>query len=491
MKYQTKVYFSFLTVAVVSSALGLSIVYNDSKRRFTQGMRERIIAVSSTTAALLNPETIKEVIEGGTEKTPVFHSLVEELRAARNANRSESWYVLSLYLMSVSPTDKSQVIFVADAEENPASQVHLGQPDTEETYSHINQHLDEPYSPPYFITDSWGTWMSGFAPIYDAEGNYLATVGADVSASVIDEQLNVILLYGFWGLLGSIAIALIGAQILSKRISSSLKIVYSNMKEISEGNLDKTILLDTQDEFTELATSINEMAKALKDREKMKTSFARYVSKHVLDTIVKNDTTLKFEGERRKITILFTDIRQFTHLSEKLAPEKIVSLLNEYFETMIDTIFQYHGTLDKFLGDGMMVEFGAPLEDPNQELHAVQAAVEMQQRLKLLCEKWKTQGKPQVQMGIGIHTGYAVVGNIGSEKRMEYTAIGDTVNVASRLEQATKSLNSDILISQSTYEAVKDIFECKDIGPLTLPGRTEVIEVYSLSSSQPFESKEK
>lgn len=453
-------------------------------------MRERIVAVSSTTAALLNPETIEQVIAGGTENTPLFHSLLQELREARNANRFEDWYVLSLYLMTVSPKDKNQVIFVADPEENPASQVHLGDPDTEENYSHINEHLDAPYSPTNFITDNWGTWMSGFAPIFDEEGKYVATVGADVSISYVEERLNVILLYGLWGLLGSLGIALIGAQILAKRVSRSLDALYKNMKEIADGNLDSHIELDSQDEFAELANSINEMVLGLKEREKMKMSFARYVSKHVLDTILTTDTTMKFEGERRKITILFTDIRQFTNLSEKLAPEKIVSLLNEYFETMIDTIFKYHGTLDKFLGDGMMVEFGAPLEDPNQELHAVQAAVEMQQSLKLLCEKWRAQGKPELQMGIGIHTGYAVVGNIGSEKRMEYTAIGDTVNVASRLEQATKSLNVDIIISQTTYEYVKDIFDCKDMGPLAIAGRTEEINVYTVSSSEPFEPLE-
>jgi adenylate cyclase len=154
---------------------------------------------------------------------------------------------------------------------------------------------------------------------------------------------------------------------------------------------------------------------------------------------------------------------------------------------MIDIIFANQGTLDKFLGDGLMVEFGAPLEDNMQELHAMQTAIEMQKKLTALCEKWVKEGKPEIKMGIGLHTGYAIVGNIGSEKRMEYTAIGDTVNVAARLEQATKILNMPILISEETFKAVKHIFDCKNLGSMSLPGRTEEITVYTIQSHKHFE----
>lgn len=488
MRYERKLYLSFVCLAVIAAVLGVGIVYSDAKHRYNQSLRDRIVAVSATTAALLDPVLIQEVIEQKSENTTAFHELIEQLREARDANRSGGWYVKYLYLMTVYPDHPNQVVFVADAEEVSTEAVHLGDIDTQESHSHILEHLEVPYSPSTLITDPWGTWMSGFAPIFDSQGHYVATVGADVSGAEVQEMLNAILRYGFLGLIASVVLALIGARILTKKFTTSLKKLSDTVKEISEGNLSVQAEPEAKNEFLELSSAIDTMAKGLREKEKMKSSFARYVSRYVFDTIVKDETSLKVEGERRKITVLFSDIRQFTFLSEKLPPEMVVSLLNEYFETMIDIIFAHKGTLDKFLGDGMMVEFGAPLEDGAQELHALHAAVEMQQKVKMLCEKWKAEGKPLIQMGIGIHTGYAVVGNIGSEKRMEYTAIGDTVNVASRLEQATKTLGVDILISEPTYSAVKDVFTCNSLGPLAIPGRSEELHVYSVKPEKPFGS---
>jgi len=488
VKYQSKLLASFLLVSVLSSVLGLSIVYIDSRQQLTEEMRERISDVAATTAALIDPTLIEKVIATGSENTPEFKQLVQLLRRARDANISTSWHVVSLYVMTISPKDNNQMIFVADAEENPDYRVHFGESDQQQDFSRILQNLYAPYSPSNFVTDAWGTWLSGFSPVFDANGKYVATIGADVSESIVKQMLFTIVKFGLWGLLGSAIIGFFSAHFFSKKSSTSLAVIGESIKEISEGNISKNIELESGDEFAEVADGINRMLKDLQEREKMKTSFARYVSKHVLDTIIRTGASKKLVGERRKITILFTDIRQFTHLSEKLPPENVVSILNEYFENMIDTIFKYQGTLDKFLGDGMMVEFGAPLEDTQQELHAVQAAIEMQQTLETLSARWRSAGKPELRMGVGIHTGYAVVGNIGSEKRMEYTAIGDTVNVASRLEQATKSMEANILISETTYNAVKDVFECKEVGPLSLHGRTEEIQAFSVSPRQLIKS---
>lgn len=147
---------------------------------------------------------------------------------------------------------------------------------------------------------------------------------------------------------------------------------------------------------------------------------------------------------------------------------------------MLDIIFEHKGTLDKFIGDGLMVEFGAPLDDEFQEKNAVTAAIAMQKALEKLNTTWK---QPTIQIGIGIHTGFAVVGNVGSEKRMDYTAIGDTVNIASRLEQMTKSTKRSILISENTYQTVKEEFPAESLGPITLPGRQEPIRVYAIEKS--------
>jgi adenylate cyclase len=226
------------------------------------------------------------------------------------------------------------------------------------------------------------------------------------------------------------------------------------------------------------------MAKGLQERERLKLGFARYVSQYILEKILKSGSSAKFEGERKKITVIFTDIRHFTAIAEKLPPEDVVKILNQYFEEMIEVIFRNHGTLDKFLGDGIMIEFGAPLDDELQEKHAVITAIEMQQALKKLNAKWAEEGKEALKIGVGIHTGLAVVGNIGSERRMEYTAIGDTVNVASRLEQATKFADVSILISKATFTPIEGIFKATPMGALEVPGRHEPIDAFSIDPDQ-------
>lgn len=199
-----------------------------------------------------------------------------------------------------------------------------------------------------------------------------------------------------------------------------------------------------------------------------------------MEKILLTDNVPSLVGESRKMTVLFSDIRNFTHLSEKMPPEDVVSLLNEYFGQMLNIIFINNGTLDKFLGDGMMVLFGAPLNDSEQEINAVNTALQMQHALKELNQKWERMECPSLRMGIGIHTGDAVVGNIGSEKRMEYTAIGDTVNVASRLEQMSKQLMVEVLISDATKKSLGTHFNTVSFGQVIIPGRDSPLEVFSV-----------
>jgi adenylate cyclase len=184
-------------------------------------------------------------------------------------------------------------------------------------------------------------------------------------------------------------------------------------------------------------------------------------------------------GDRRRISVLFCDIRGFTTISEGLPPEKVVQLLNEYFERMVEVVFRNNGTLDKFIGDGMMVIFGAPEDDPYQEEHALKAAIEMQSELRGLAEKWKPEGL-NLRIGIGINSGPAIVGNIGSSRRMEYTAIGDTVNLASRLESATKELGVGILISEYTHNALRGSFQFRNMGSVHVKGRLDPVLTYSV-----------
>ena len=178
--------------------------------------------------------------------------------------------------------------------------------------------------------------------------------------------------------------------------------------------------------------------------------------------------------------ILFSDIRSFTSISEKMDAKSVVSMLNEYFTEMVDVVIKEDGVVDKYIGDAIMAVFGAPVTKPDDALHAVRAAVGMRKALEALNEKLVKRGMAPIKTGIGIHTGEVVAGNIGSEKRMEYTVIGDAVNLASRLESATKELGAPILISDDTYELVKDHVEARAVKEITVKGREKPVMTYEI-----------
>ena len=215
--------------------------------------------------------------------------------------------------------------------------------------------------------------------------------------------------------------------------------------------------------------------------KRTKTLFQRFVSGHVVDELLKQGSDqISLGGKKQKLVVFFSDIRNFTTMSEKLPPEEVVEVLNFYFKEMTNIAFKYGGTVDKYIGDAIMVEFGAPLPQPNDEELAVRMAIDMQARMKELREIWRSEGKVPFEIGIGINSGEAVVGFMGTERKMEYSALGDTVNLASRLETLTKEYHASIIISQSVYDKVKDIVEVKALGEATVKGRSIKTTIYDV-----------
>jgi adenylate cyclase len=212
----------------------------------------------------------------------------------------------------------------------------------------------------------------------------------------------------------------------------------------------------------------------------LKGAFSKYVTKSVVDRIMADGGGLKLGGEKKDVSVFFSDIRGFTPMSEQLLPEEVVALLNEYFTEMVKIIFKYEGTLDKFMGDAIMAVFGAPVDMPNHAERAVMAALEMSDKMKVLQAKWRMEGKKEVNIGIGINSGEVVVGNLGSNERMEYTAIGDNVNLAQRLESVAGA--GQILISSATYERVKHRVVARMLDPIKLKGKTEKVISYEVES---------
>ena len=209
----------------------------------------------------------------------------------------------------------------------------------------------------------------------------------------------------------------------------------------------------------------------------MLSTFKKYVASQVVDELAKDDNfKTRLGGEKRPVAVLFVDIRGFTPLSESLMPEQVVKILNEYLALTTASILQNNGMLDKFIGDATMAVFNAPLDLDDYVFRAVQTALDMRKGSEKLAQNLQEQFGKTVSFGIGVNCGEAVVGNIGCEFRMDYTAIGDTVNTAARLESRAKP--GEILISQAVYDTVKDRILAEEVGPMELKGKSNTVMVY-------------
>jgi adenylate cyclase len=217
------------------------------------------------------------------------------------------------------------------------------------------------------------------------------------------------------------------------------------------------------------------------EKRKIKRLFGQFVSKDVSEQLVANPSLARLGGQRRDMTVLFSDIRGFTTVSERGNPEEIVGMLNEYFTAMVSTVFRHKGTLDKFVGDMVMALFGAPLDDPHHANHAVEAALDMIDELQLLNARWKAEGRPELDIGIGINTGSMIAGNIGSDAIMSYTVIGDAVNLGSRLESLNKQYGTRIIISDATREQLTGSYVYRPLGEVVVKGKTRPVAIFELA----------
>ena len=222
-----------------------------------------------------------------------------------------------------------------------------------------------------------------------------------------------------------------------------------------------------------------------RERSRIRNVFSRCVHESVMDDLL-NSGDVCPTAQHREVTVFFCDIRGFTNISEELGPTQIASVLRRYFEAMCEVIYAHRGAVDKFIGDAIMAFFGTPLHDPDHARHAVECAVAMQQRLCELNGELSREGLPELSIGFGISTGTVVAGMLGSSRKMEYTVVGDTVNVASRLEGMNKELGTTLLITGDTRERLSvdalEALQINDLGKMSVRGKAEPVHVYAIAT---------
>lgn len=217
-----------------------------------------------------------------------------------------------------------------------------------------------------------------------------------------------------------------------------------------------------------------------REKKKIRGAFQYYLTASVMEEILKDPSKLKLGGDKKDLTVMFSDIRGFTTISEKLTPQELVHLLNEYLTAMTDIVFKYNGLLDKYIGDAIMAVWGDPVEQPDHALRGCNTALDMMKTLSALQEKWRQEGWPHVDIGIGVNSGDMVVGNMGSDMRFDYTVMGDNVNLSSRLEGINKEYGTHIVLSEYTHERVKAAMFCRELDSVRVKGKKLPVKIYEL-----------
>jgi adenylate cyclase len=264
----------------------------------------------------------------------------------------------------------------------------------------------------------------------------------------------------------------------SKSLTDPIKVLVAGANRIKGGDFDLRITPKANDEIGTLALSFNDMTRGLAERDKMKSAFSKFVNKDIAERVLKGD--IQLGGESKQAAIFFSDIRSFTAISETLTPHEVVDFLNQYMTRMVKCVDANHGVVDKFIGDAIMAVWGVPDSHGNDTANAIDAALEM--RLSL-AEFNRDRGGPKapiIRIGCGINTGEVIAGQIGSLDRMEYTCIGDSVNLASRIESINKLFHTDILISEYSYSLVRGRYAVAPMKPIRVKGKEDPQQIFAV-----------
>lgn len=353
------------------------------------------------------------------------------------------------------------------------------------------QGFDRPVAEERPYRDEFGLSLSGYAPLRNAEGRAVAVVGVDVQARRLTEIRN-----GVWaatGALFGVGLLLVAAAswLVARSIRNPLGLMIAATSAIAAGQLDTRVGLTRRDEFGVLGAHLDTMAGELRDRQFIRDTFGRYVSEDVARTLLADGREIRLGGEERVVTVLFADLRNYSTISEALSPAQMVAMLNTYFGAMNEIIDQHRGCVIEFLGDAVLAVFGAPQAQADHADNAVACALAMRERLAELNAQWEESGiaslwhyagVASIELRVGVHTGAVVAGNLGSRTRMKYAVIGDSVNVASRLEGLNKELGTSILLSADTLAHLSHAWRDRvhDKGDFAVKGRHQAVRIYAV-----------
>ncbi len=447
---------------VVMLAVGIvaALDHRAAERELVEHSKHGLTAAVQLGAHLVDPALHVEVGRTGDAATPAFHALQGQLRRIQHAADLQS----PVYTLR---RDGELVRFVGMTNEQPfVGDPYELRPGVRATFEGAGLGTDGPY------TDAHGTWISAWAPLLDDTGRVVGVLQADQDVGAAVAALwNRTLARAVFALVG-VGVAFLVGALLARSIALPVRRVAAAARDVGAGRYDIDVPSDRTDEVGELARAVQQMASGLAEKERLRDMFGKYMATQVVQDLL-DQGEVRLEGELREVTVLITDIRGYTALTEALGATEVVALLNEYFSILVEVVLAHDGVIDKFMGDALLCWFGAPVPQEDHASRAVAAARDMMERTG----RWNTdrvaRGLPPVATGIGIALGQVVVGNIGSPRRLEYTAIGDAVNLASRLCGQAEA--GEVRVTEGVRAATGEAFEV--VGDVQVKGVSAPVPV--------------
>src|SRR5262245_62063635 len=326
--------------------------------------------------------------------------------------------------------------------------------------------------------DERGTWITAFAPVPAPDGHPAGIIVVDYPVEIYLDRLQELRRAVVQGALAGGVMSLVVGLLFARHLTRPLVALTRGVARVAGGDLSETLAVRSRDEIGRLTDAFNEMITGLRQRDFIRDTFGRYVSPEVARAILESPEGLRLGGEKRVITVLMSDLRGYTRFAEQGDPAWVMDVLNGYLARMTDLIVGHEGTVNEFMGDGIVAVFGAPVAHPDHAERAAAAALAMQRAMVDINASHGARGLPHFEMGIGLNTGEAVVGNIGSEQRAKYTVVGAAVNLAARVESAT--VGGQVFMSEGTRERIRDLAQIADTISVELKGLTEPLVLYDL-----------
>jgi class 3 adenylate cyclase len=464
-----------LFVAVTLLAVGLvgGLVYQHQMRSVEDTLGAQLLSIARTGALLVDPALHAEVQRTLSPDSPAYLAVRRALAAIRReVGLPTPTYTLTDYN---GPRRQARFMVTSDGPGAPAEPYPLVPALIEPLRSSF---ADGAARVTRIYRNQSGTWITAFAPIVDAGGRTIAVLDVDYPVEVYLgrlRELQVTLLRA--SLAGGIS-ALVLGLFVARRITRPISALTAGVARVARGNLSQALPVRSADEVGQLTRAFNGMLEGLRQRDFIRATFGRYVSPEVARTLLESPDALRLGGEKRVVTVLMSDLRGYTQFAERGDPARVMEVLNGYLGRMTEVIIEHGGTINEFIGDAIFAVFGAPIAHPDHAERAAAAALAMQRAMVDINRDGIARGLPRLEMGIGVNTGEAVVGNIGSEHRAKYAVVGSAVNVAARLESST--VGGQIYLSASTYELVRDLADTSPPVAVEVKGLSEPLLLHEL-----------